>query len=106
MILCNIIKLLVIVLVHLVLPLALGALQLEDELLGGLRLLPQDGLGLTSKALLLAIVPVIFIIDANQNKLFRKWKTHLLLPWACLDSADFLYWVTLDENFEKEYLGE
>merc|ERR1719266_2197418 len=42
---------------HLVLPLADGALHPEHQLLGGLRLLPQDGLGLTSKALLLAVVP-------------------------------------------------
>ena len=42
---------------HLVLPLALGALQPEHQLLGGLGLLPQDGLGLTSKSLLLAVVP-------------------------------------------------
>jgi len=42
---------------HLVLPLADRALHPEHQLLGGLRLLPQDGLGLTSKALLLAIVP-------------------------------------------------
>ena len=48
---------------HLVLPLADGALHPEHQLLGGLRLLPQDGLGLTSKALLLAIVPVMFIIE-------------------------------------------
>merc|ERR1719266_3018848 len=42
---------------HLVLPLADRALHPEHQLLGGLCLLPQDGLGLTSKALLLAIVP-------------------------------------------------
>ena len=42
---------------NLVLPLADGALQLEHQLLGGLGLLPQDGLGLASEALLLAVVP-------------------------------------------------
>merc|ERR1711978_849336 len=42
---------------RLVLPLADGALQLEHQLLGGLGLLPQDGLGLASEALLLAVVP-------------------------------------------------
>ena len=41
---------------HLVLPLALGALQPEDQLLGGLGLLPQDRLGLTSESLLLAVI--------------------------------------------------
>merc|ERR1719461_1290022 len=41
----------------LVLPLALGALQPEHQLLGGLGLLPQDGLGLASEALLLTVVP-------------------------------------------------
>ena len=46
---------------HLVLPLALGALQPEDQLLGGLGLLPQDGLGLTSESLLLAVVPGMVI---------------------------------------------
>ena len=48
---------------HLVLPLADGALHPEHQLLGGLRLLPQDGLGLTSKALLLAVVPWGFDIS-------------------------------------------
>ena len=92
---------------HLVLPLADGALHPEHQLLGGLRLLPQDGLGLTSKALLLAIVPVMFIIEGYlQKQIFSKWKTHLLLPWACLDSADFLYWVTLNEGNEEEHMGE
>merc|ERR1719378_1535753 len=33
---------------HLVLALAIGALQTEDDLLGGLGLLSEDGLGLTS----------------------------------------------------------
>ena len=42
---------------HLVLPLALSALQPQDQLLGGLGLLPQDGLGLTSESLLLTVVP-------------------------------------------------
>ena len=42
---------------NLVLPLADGALQLEHKLLGGLGLLPQDGLGLASEALLLTVVP-------------------------------------------------
>ena len=42
---------------HLVLPLALSALEPQDQLLGGLGLLPQDGLGLASEALLLAVVP-------------------------------------------------
>jgi len=41
----------------LVLPLADGALHLEDQLLRGLRLLPQDRLRLTSEPLLLAIIP-------------------------------------------------
>ena len=42
---------------NLVLPLADGALQLEHQLLGGLGLLPQDGLGLTTETLLLTVVP-------------------------------------------------
>ena len=42
---------------NLVLPLADGALQLEHQLLGGLGLLSQDRLGLTSESLLLTIVP-------------------------------------------------
>merc|ERR550539_1253599 len=41
----------------LILPLALRALQPQYQLLGSLGLLPQDGLGLTSESLLLAIVP-------------------------------------------------
>ena len=45
------------ILTRLVLPLALGALQPEHQLLGGLGLLPQDGLGLASEALLLTVVP-------------------------------------------------
>ena len=52
---------------HLVLPLADRALHPEHQLLGGLRLLPQDGLGLTSKALLLAIVPWGFDIRSVTN---------------------------------------
>ena len=43
---------------YLVLPLALGALEPQHQLLGGLGLLPQDGLGLTSETLLFAVVPV------------------------------------------------
>lgn len=36
--------------------LALGALHAQHNLLGGLGLLPEDGLGLASESLLLAIV--------------------------------------------------
>ena len=43
--------------IHLVLPLARGALKPQHQLLGGLGLLPQDGLGLASEALLLTVVP-------------------------------------------------
>ena len=42
---------------HLILPLALGTLQPQNQLLGSLGLLPQDGLGLATESLLLAIVP-------------------------------------------------
>ena len=56
--------------VYLVLPLALGALQLEDELLGGLRLLPQNGLGLTSEALLLTVVSERIRTKFQSNILF------------------------------------
>ena len=65
---------------NLVLPLADGALHPEHQLLGGLRLLPQDGLGLTSKALLLAIVPVMFFLEANHNKCFRNGKRTSFCP--------------------------
>jgi len=41
----------------LVLPFASRALDPQDQLLGGLRLLSQDGLGLTTETLLLTIVP-------------------------------------------------
>merc|ERR1719270_1038071 len=41
----------------LILPLALSTLQPQNQLLGGLGLLSQDRLGLTSKSLLLTIVP-------------------------------------------------
>ena len=51
----------------LVLPLALSALQPQHQLLGGLGLLPQDGLGLTTESLLLAIVPELSeLIYFNQ----------------------------------------
>ena len=40
-------------------PLASGALDPQDQLLGGLGLLPQDGLGLTAEPLLLTVVPSI-----------------------------------------------
>ena len=52
----------------LVLPLALSALQPQDQLLGGLGLLSQDGLRLTSEALLFAVVPVCIEI-----KLVWRW---------------------------------
>merc|ERR1719508_593796 len=42
---------------HLVLPLADRALHPEHQLLGGLCFLPQNWLRLTSKALLLSVVP-------------------------------------------------
>merc|ERR1719483_1683427 len=42
---------------NLMLPLAGRAFEPQDQLLGGLCLLPQDRLGLSSKALLLTIVP-------------------------------------------------
>jgi len=38
------------------LSLALQALKTKDQLLGGLGLLPEDGLGLTSETLLLPVV--------------------------------------------------
>ena len=41
---------------YLVLPLAFSTLQLEDQLLGSLALLPQDGFGLTSESLLFTII--------------------------------------------------
>ena len=46
--------------------LAGGALELEGNLLGGLGLTPEDGLGLTSETLLLTIVPIQGIIDKND----------------------------------------
>ena len=42
---------------HLVLPLAGGALHPEHQFLGGLGLLPQNRLGLTTETLLLPVVP-------------------------------------------------
>ena len=50
------------------LPLALRALNPQNQLLGGLGLTPEDGLGLTSETLLLTIVPIQGII--NKNYLF------------------------------------
>merc|ERR1719150_2082052 len=41
----------------LILPLAIRTLQPQNQLLGSLGLLPQDGLGLATESLLLAIVP-------------------------------------------------
>jgi len=40
-----------------VFPLAGGALDPEHQLLGGLGLLPQDGFGLATKALLFPVIP-------------------------------------------------
>ena len=64
---------------HLVLPLTLGALEPQHQLLGGLRLLPQDGLGLTTESLLLAIVPALppliirhFKFTEIDNKYIRE----------------------------------
>ena len=42
---------------YLMLPLALRALNPEHQLLGGLRLSPEDRFGLSSEALLLPVVP-------------------------------------------------
>merc|ERR1719442_40887 len=42
---------------NLMFPLASGALDPKDQLLGGLGLLPQDGLRLTTEPLLLTVVP-------------------------------------------------
>ena len=62
----------------LVLPLALSALQPQDQLLGGLGLLPQDGLGLTTESLLLAIVPELSeLIYFNQMESISYF-------WKCL----------------------
>ena len=44
---------------YLVFPLALSTLQLEDQLLGGLGLLSQDGFGLTSESLLFTVISEI-----------------------------------------------
>ena len=44
---------------YLMFPLASGALNPQDQLLGGLGLLPQDGLGLTAEPLLFTVVPII-----------------------------------------------
>jgi len=44
---------------HLVLALAISALQSEDDLLGGLGLLSEDGLGLSTVSLLLAVVTTL-----------------------------------------------
>jgi len=44
---------------NLILSLAVGALQPEDDLLGGLGLLSEDGLGLSTVSLLLAVVTTL-----------------------------------------------
>ena len=85
---------------YLVLPLALGALEPQHQLLGGLRLLPQDGLGLTTETLLFTVVPGCTKLEIE----LQDFRIYLLLPWACLDSADFLYWVTLNSLWDK-HLG-
>ena len=62
----------------LVLPLALSALQPQDQLLGGLGLLPQDRLRLTTESLLLAIVPELSeLIHFNQMESISYF-------WKCL----------------------
>ena len=45
------------------LALALGALELEDDLLGGLGLLAEDGLGLSTETGLLAVVSTLTLSD-------------------------------------------
>ena len=44
---------------YLVFPLALSALQLEDKLLGGLSLLPQNRLRLATESLLFSVISAI-----------------------------------------------
>jgi len=56
----------------LVLPLALGTLQPQNQLLGGLGLLSQDRLGLTSESLLLTIVPLVM---ENDKDLFDTMRS-------------------------------
>ena len=53
------------------LPLALRALNPQNQLLGGLGLTPEDGLGLTSETLLLTIVPI-------QGIIYNKIKLHII----------------------------
>jgi hypothetical protein len=45
---------------------ALGALDLEDDLLGGLGLLSEDGLSLTTETLLLGIVTSLTLSDKRS----------------------------------------
>lgn len=50
--------------------LALGALHTQHDLLGGLGLLPEDGLGLSTETLLLAIVTTTTLGSAALLGLF------------------------------------
>jgi len=61
----------------LVLPLADGALHPEDQLLGGLGLPSQDGLGLTAEALLLAVVPSSALGSLTLSRLLVLGDLHL-----------------------------
>merc|ERR1719432_627670 len=73
---------------NLVLPLALGALNLEDQLLGGLGLTPQDGLGLTSKSSLLSIVPPSTLGHFALSRFLVLGNLHVLIaPTAVCSSG-------------------
>merc|ERR1719192_418896 len=61
----------------LILPLAISALQPQHKLLGGLRLLPQDGLRLTTESLLLAIVPASTLGLLGLGRLLVLGHLHL-----------------------------
>ena len=69
---------------HLVLPLALGALQPQHQLLGGLGLLPQDRLGLTSESLLLTVVPVRLVLGTVSHTQIRGNRRLRLSPPSAL----------------------
>ena len=78
----------------LILPLALSALQPQHQLLGGLGLLPQDGLGLTSETLLLTVVPLckysirIEMVVVVVVRVVMEW---LEVVWVMGDDGSDLY---------------
>ena len=83
---------------HLHLVLADGALEPEDDLLGRLGLLVEDGLGLTTVTTLLPVVTALTLGEEgglnHRREHHQQWLT-TTIPVSRALTLPALYWVTL-----------